>query len=214
MKARLFVALFVFYAAALAAQTPGTSPPAAQIHTNDLGFSYSLPSDWEVVDTQPKLSAVIQQAGKDYGSDAEKMAACIQLPLTGRHGNPASVIAVVGLSFDCMGHTFAAEDLPGIGFGVSEGLKKNIQVVSPVNGAYMLGTHSMWIERSSGTLISHPEIKRTMETVCSVLRKGIVCWMIMAADDATLQIFEKGQVTLDGDAATALVPVDAFSRKP
>jgi hypothetical protein len=226
MKTSMFAALLVLCAASLAAQAPTTPiaapvpipppppPPVAQAHSSDLGFSYSVPSDWEVVDTTPMLPAALQQAAKEYGSEAEKMAACVQLPLTAHHGNPPSAIAIVGLSFDCIGHSFTATDLPGIASGVTEGLKKNIQIVNPVNNTYMLGTHSVWIERASGSLIGHPEIKRTMETVCSVLKKGVVCWMTMAADDAALQTFEQGTVTLDDDAATALVPADALQKKP
>jgi len=224
MKTRLIAALLILCAATLAAQAPATPaaapipppppPPAAQANTNDLGFSYSLPSDWTVVDTKPMLPVAVQQAARDYGNEAAKMAACLQLPLTARHGDPPSAIAVVGLSFDCMGHTFTAADLPGIASGVTDGLKKNIEIVNPANNTYTLGTHSMWIERASGSLIGHPEIKRTMETVCSVLKKGVVCWMTMAADNDSLQVFENGTVTLDDDAATALVPVDALQKKP
>jgi hypothetical protein len=224
MKTRIFAALLVLCAATLAAQAPATPdttpipppppPPAAQAQSNDLGFSYIIPPDWEVVNTQKMMPAVLQQAARDYGNEAAKMAACVQLPLTAHHGDPPSAIAVVGLSFDCMGHSFTATDLPGIASGVNEGLKKNIQVVNPVNNTYKLGSHSMWIERASGSLIGHPEIKRTMETVCSVLKKGVVCWMTMAADDDALQTFEQGTVTLDDDAATALVPADALQKKP
>ena len=184
------------------------------MHTSDLGFSYTIPPDWDVVDTKPMLPSVLQQAAKDYGNEAAKMAACVQLPLTAHHGNPPSVIAVVGLAFDCMGHSFTAADLPGIASGVTEGLKKNIEIASPVINTYTLGTHSMWIQRASGSLIGHPEIKRTMETVCSVLKKGVVCWMTLAADDGALQTFENGTITLDDDAATALVPVGALQKKP
>jgi hypothetical protein len=166
------------------------------------------------VDTKPMLPSVLQQAAREYGNEAAKMAACLQLPLTAHHGNPPSAIAVVGLSFDCMGHSFTTTDLPGIASGVNDGLKKNIEIASPVISTYTLGTHSMWIERASGSLIGHPEIKRTMETVCSVLKKGVVCWMTMAADDDALQTFENGTVTLDDDAATALVPADALQAKP
>ena len=224
MKTRLYAALLILCAVPLAAQAPATPdiapippppPPAeAQSHASDLGFSYSIPPDWEVVDTKPMLPSVLQQAAREYGNEAAKMAACLQLPLTAHHGNPPSAIAVVGLSFDCMGHSFTTTDLPGIASGVNDGLKKNIETVSPVNNTYTLGTHSMWIERASGSLIGHPEIKRTMETVCSVLKKGVVCWMTMAADDDALQTFENGTVTLDDDAATALVPADALQAKP
>jgi hypothetical protein len=225
MKIRLFAALLILCAVPLAAQEPATPdtapipptpppPPVAQAHASDLGFSYVIPSDWEVVDTKPMLPTVLQQAARDYGNEAAKMAACVQLPLTAHHGNPPSAIAVVGLSFDCMGHTFTAQDLPGIASGVDDGLKKNIEIASPFSNTYTLGTHSMWIQRASGSLIGHPEIKRTMETVCSVLKKGVVCWMTMAADDDALQTFEKGAVTLDDDAPTALVPADALQKKP
>jgi hypothetical protein len=160
------------------------------------------------------LPAVQQQAANEYGSEAERMAACVQLPLTAHHGNPPSAIAVVGLSFDCMGHSFTAADLPSIASGVSEGLKRSLEIASPVNNTYTLGTHSLWIERAAGSLIDHPEIKRTMETVCGVLKKSVVCWMTMAADDASLQTFEHGSVTLDGEAPVALVPATAFDKKP
>jgi hypothetical protein len=226
MKTRMFAALLILCAAPLAAQAPTTldaapipvppppHPVDAQAHSSNLGFSYSLPSDWVVVDSKPMLPAVLQQAARSYGSEAEKLVACVQLPLTAHHGDPPSAIVVVGLSFDCMGHSFTATDLPSIASGVSEGIKKSVEIASPVNSTYTLGTHSMWIERSSGSLIGHPEIKRTVETVCSILKKGVVCWMTLAADDDVLLTFENGAVTLDGDAATALVPANALQKKP
>jgi hypothetical protein len=54
----------------------------------------------------------------------------------------------------------------------------------------------------------------TVETVCSVLKKGAVCWMAMAADKAGLQTFENGAVALDGEVPAALVPATAFEKKP
>jgi len=226
MKTRIFAAFLVLCAATLAAQAPATPdntfapipppPPVsgALTHTSDLGFSYSIPPDWEILDAKPMLPAVLQKAARDYGNEAAKMAACIQVPLTAHHGNPPSIIAVVGMSFDCIGHSYSATDLPGVASNISGDLKKGVTVNNPVNNTYTLGTHSMWIERASGTLTDHPEIKRTMETVCSVLQKGVVCWVVLAADDDALQTFEQGTVVLDTDAATALVPADALQKKP
>src|ERR1035438_3741118 len=120
MKTRMFAALLFLCAVPLAAQAPATTdastipipppPPTsdAPAHSSDLGFSYNIPSDWDVVDTKPMLPNVLQQAAKDYGNEAAKMAACVQLPLTAHHGNPASAIVVVGLSFNCVGHSFTA----------------------------------------------------------------------------------------------------------
>lgn len=193
---------------------PPPPPAEAQAHSSDLGFSYSLPSDWEVMDTPPMLPALLQKAAKEYGNETEKMAACLQIPLTAHHGNPTSVIVVAGLSFDCVGHVYTTADIPSIASNVTDNLKKNIQIDSPVNNTYTLGTHSMWIQRASGSLVGHPEIKRTMETVCSVLKKGVVCWMTLAADDDALQTFENGAVTLDGEDSMSLIPADALQTKP
>ena len=71
--------------------TPAPAPPAAatQVHSSKLGFSYSVPSDWEVVDNQATLSTAKQQAGQNTTSEDEKKGlACVELDLTARHGAP------------------------------------------------------------------------------------------------------------------------------
>ena len=217
MKTRIFAALLILCAATLAAQVPATpaGTPAAQAHTSDLGFSYSIPSDWEVVDVNPSLPAVRQKVENEAASEDErKGAACAQVALTARHGAPVSVIVVVALPFACFGQEMTDKDLPDFGSGASEGLKKSFNLANPHRGAYSLGTHSIWIERARGTIIVHADTTYTVETVCSILKKGAVCWMTMAADDAALQTFEHGAVALDDDAATALVPANAFQKNP
>jgi hypothetical protein len=217
MKTSMFAALLVLCAVPLAAQAPAASAgnSVAQVHSSDLGFSYSIPSDWEVVDTKPTLPAVKQEVGKTATSEGEKLGiACTQVALTARHGDPASVIVVVVLPYDCFGQTLTDKDLPAFASGVAEGMKKSFDIQDPAYGAYSIGTHSVWIERAEGTLIAHPDIKRKLETVCGVLKKGAVCWMALAADDAALQTFEHGAVTMDDDAAAALVPANAFQQTP
>ena len=54
---------------ALAAQTPAA---ASLAHPSDLGFSYSLPSDWEVVNATPTLSGVKEQAQQNASTEDEK----------------------------------------------------------------------------------------------------------------------------------------------
>jgi hypothetical protein len=214
MKSRPFAAFFVLCCAPLLAQAPAAAP-AIQTHTSDIGFTYGIPSDWEVVDTQPALPVVKQQATQSAGSENEKKGiACVQIALTAKHGTPASVVVVVALPFDCFGQQMGDKDLPGFAAGASEGIKKTFDVSDPIYGAYSLGTHSVWVERATGSLIGHPEVKYTIETVCSVLKKGAVCWMAMAADDPGLQTFEKSTVTLDGETPAALVPADAFQKTP
>ncbi|MGB9406969.1 MAG: hypothetical protein WCA89_05495 [Terracidiphilus sp.] len=223
MKVRLFTTLFILCATQLPAQVSATasetsaSAPGrvAQTHTSDIGFSYSLPLDWEVVDTKPIIPVVKQQQIETAGSEGEKKGiACTQVDLMARYGSPASVIVVLVMPHNCFEKPLTDKDLSELATGVSIGLKKKFEIADPVYGAYKLGSHSFWIERASGTLIDHPEIKRTVETVCSVLKKGVVCWMTMAVDQESLQTFEHGAVTLDGYTAAALVPADALKQNP
>jgi len=197
---------------ALAAQTPTAAPMA---HPSDLGFSYSLPSDWEVVNATPTLSGVKEQAQQNASTEDEKKGvACVQIALTARHGDPATVLVIVELSFACFGQTMSARDLPGFAQGASEGLKQSFDITDPVYGAYALGTHNMWIERAKGTPKGHPEALYTVQIACTLLKKGAVCWMALAASDDALKIIEGSAVALEGDSSTALVPTTAFEKKP
>lgn len=203
--------VFLLAAAACWGQTPAAAPVA---HTSALGYSYSVPADWEVVDAHPMEPALKQEQAKSAGSAEEKRGIeCVQVGLTARHGTPASVIVVVELPFSCFGQSMTEKDLPGFAQGASEGLKKSFTIGDPRFAGYTLGTHSFWIERVEATVIDHPEARYTVEIACSVLKAGAVCWMAMAKDSGTLEMFEHGAVTLDGEAAPALVPAAAFAKK-
>ena len=136
--------------------------------------------------------------------------ACVEVVLTAKHGTPASVVVVTALPFACYGQTLNSGDLGNFGAGAAEGLKQTFEITGAVQGGYTLGSHAVWIERAKGTPKGHPENPFTFEIACTVLAKGAVCWMTMAADAASLQAFEKAPVTLDGERSTALVPANAF----
>lgn len=217
MKARLFTALLVLCGGPLLAQAPASVPATAETrtYTNSVGFSYSFPADWEVVDMSSTLPAAQQQAQQKAATDDEKRGvACTQIALSARHGSPASTVVAVVLPFACLGAEMIDKDLPGMGSGAMDGIRQNFDLVEPLFGAYALGSHSLWIERAKGTLKDHPEARYTVETVCSLLKKGAVCWMAIAADQAALDVFEHGAVALDGEAPAALVPANAFVKKP
>ncbi len=212
MSLRLLVPLFFLCSASLLAQAPART---SETHSSPLGFSYSLPNDWDVVNTQPTLPEVKKQQSQIASSDEEKKGIqCVQIALTARHGTPASVVVVVALPFACFGQQMTEKDLPGFAKGASQGIKRSFVVADPVYGAYTLGTHSFWIERATGTVIGHAQPKYTVEIACSLLEKGAVCWMTMAADSTGLETFEHGAVTLDDDTPVALVPASAFDKKP
>jgi len=190
------------------APTASAAPaPAAQVARDDIGFSYSLPSDWESValPTAPKPVVPYPTLAAPTKGDA-----CVEVALTAKRGDPASVVVVIVLPFACYGQSMTVSDLPNFGEGAKEGMKQTFDLIGPVEATYSLGSHSVWIERAKGNAKSHPESQYTFEIACTVLKKGAACWMTMAADQASLQAFEDGTVSLDGEAAVALVPASAF----
>jgi len=231
MKAFLFTVLAAVSGVLSAAQAPAPSQPApppaqsapapvesapeSKAHVSQLGFSYSVPTDWEVVDAQGTLPKAKADADKNATTDEEKKGlACVEVALSARRGDPPSVLVAVALPFDCFGQQITEKDLPGFAEGASEGLKQSFDMGDPLHGNYTLGSHHMWIERAKGNPKGHPDLSYTVEIACGVLKKAAVCWMAMAADDAALHVFEQGAVTLDGESADALVPPNVFDKKP
>lgn len=185
-----------------------SGPP--QVEDRDIGFSYSLPADWQTQVSQPAPVAV------PYPEALEptKGNSCAQVKLTARRGTPASVIVVVVLPFACYGQSMTEKDLPAFAAGASEGLKQAFELSEPVLSGYSLGSHSMWAERVKGTVKGKPESQYTVEIACTVMKKGAACWMTIAADAGSLQAFENEKVTLEGELYSVMVPAGAFESAP
>lgn len=186
----------------LLAQTPPLQDDA-------VGFSYTLPPDWQVVvpssppPQQPKPSQNTPQ-------EVKKGLACVEVPITARHGTPPSVLVVIALPFDCFGQTMAQQDLAGFGFGVTEGLKTTFDFLNPVTTTYTLAGHRLWMERVKAVPRGKTAPVDTVEIACAILQKGSVCWMVDAADAASLAAFEHAAVTLEGSTPAPLVPPEVF----
>ena len=223
MKACLFATLLVLCATPLLAQeavAPAavqTPPPvgAVQTHTSDIGFSYSLPLDWKIINTKPKFLLLKERATTESKTDSEKKYnSCAEIDLMAQNGNPASVIEVTTLSFACYGEVLKDVDLPVFASARAWSFSESFGISDTALREYKIGTHSVWIERARGISIAHPEVRVTLETVCSFLRKSAVCWRIIAANQASLDTFERGAVTLEGESSLALVPAEARELHP
>jgi len=200
---RIFVAASVIFAGCVTLFAQTHLPVALpQVEDVTLGFSSSLPSDWQGMATvQHKLDIPYPTAEAPRKGDA-----CVQVDMTARHGNSGSVVVVLALPFDCYGQTMSAGDLANFGMGAAAGLKQTFAIVNAAQSKYSLGSHTVWIERADGTAKRRPENPYTFEIACTVLVKGAACWMTMAADAASLHEFEQQAVTLEDDSFDALVP--------
>src|ERR1035438_961185 len=157
MKACLRTAVAVLCGVPLLAQSPASAPAVAspRTYTNDVGFSYSFPADWEVVDMSSTLPAAQKQAQQSATTEAEKRgAACTQIALSARHGSPASTVVAVVLPFACLGADMTEKDLPGMGSGAMEGIQQNFDVSEPDYGVYSLGSHGVRSEEHTSELQS------------------------------------------------------------
>jgi hypothetical protein len=193
-----------------ATPAPAAAPAAtqpAQVDDSDVGFNYSLPADWEFVAPPPAPRVTVPFPD---ALGAKKGDACVEVVLTAKQGTPASVVVVSALPFACYGQSMKPGDLANFGAGAAEGLKQTFDVTDPVQGNYTLGSHAVWIERAKGTPKGHPENPFTFEIACTVVTKGAVCWMTMAADWHSLHAFERAPVTLDGETFAELVPSHSF----
>jgi hypothetical protein len=206
MKAFFYTVVFAVSAASLAhAQSLVVTRTS-----NQLGFSFTTPGDWEVIDTS---AAAKEQARQDaQNEEVKKGLACVEVGLTARHGNPPSVVTEAALPFACYGQQMTDADLPGFAASASGGLEQNFDLAEPVYGGYNLGDHRFWIERVKGSVKGQITLQYTVEIACSVTKKAAVCWMTMASDATALSAFEHMPVSLDGDAAAGLVPANAFEK--
>jgi len=215
MKAPPFILVLALVVAALPSWEPALSQPRSPSQFNDLGFSYNVPHDWEVLSIPPTMDQKKSEASQNAATDEERRGlACLEPVLTARDRESGSVLSVEALPFACFGHQMTNDDLPGFAAGAPEVLKQSFDLGEPTFATYALGTHSMWIERAHATLKDHPEVPFTVEIACGLLKKAAVCWLAVAGNDDALHAFERAAVTLDGETLSALVPPTAFDKKP
>src|SRR5579863_5886669 len=202
MRFAFFVLLFGCLP--IAAQTPPTPPASSSkpspvttehqtphppsVQDSDLGFTFSLSSDWQFVPPAPPPTVIVPYP---TAVQAPKGDACVKVVLTATRGTPASSVVVTVLPFSCYGQAMTADDLANLGAGATEGLKEAFHVADPIQSNYILGNRAVWIERAKGAPKAHPEDSYTFGTACTILTNGAVCWTAMAADAASLRAFER-----------------------
>ena len=193
----------------------GTTPkPLISTFSSDMGYSYTYPSGWEVVDMKPAMPVIRQKVEESATSAEEKKGAeCAQIDLMLRNRSPLSMIEIMSMKNNCFDMKLNSDNLAAFGLSVDEGLKKSLDVSNPVYSAYKLGSHRMWIEKATASIRNSTLNNSILEVSCTILHKGFICLVTFAHDSDALNIFESGKVTLDEDAPIALVPEGVFDPK-
>lgn len=190
------------------------APPGFTAFSSDGGFSFDYPSDWEVLDAKPMMPAIQLKAEEKATTDMEKKGInCSQIALLLRHGVPASSLVVMVLPYGCVGPALNSNELAASAEGISVGIQKTYEIADPAYGAYKLGKHDLWIEHAQATSKAHPDQHFTIEIVCVMLKKAMVCWIVLGRDEDAIKMIEKSQVALDEDAVAVLVPATALNGK-
>ena len=208
MPSEIAVAILGVSAILGAAQEQATQDPASPF-----GFVYRLPDNWRVLTAKgPNPAQQQKEEEKPSSPEVRRGIACLEVPITARHGDPPATVVVDALPLDCYGQTITSEDLAVFGAGAAEGLKETFDISTPAVATYNLAGHAMWIQRVQATTKGKSAPAYTLETVCTVLARAAVCWVVKTGDDATLKAFEQVPVTLDGARAPRLVPADVWSK--
>jgi hypothetical protein len=202
--------IFCYLLTLCCASLPAQNAPVPAESAAALGYSYTLPPDWTVI----KTKQMPQPSPGTVPLLPRKGTACTNVAETAKHGDPASVIVVVDLPFDCFGQVMTEGDLAGFGSGAADGMKQDFDLKDVLSANYSLSGHPFWVERAKGNPKGRTQEQYTVEIACSLLKKGAVCWMAMAVDEASLRVFEQTPVELDGEASTPLVPATAFTGPP
>jgi hypothetical protein len=214
---RIILSGFVLLASlAGVAQTAGSakagSVAEAKSYKSELGYSFAYPQDWVLMDTGASLPEVKQQAAEAAKSDEGKQSAnCAQMDMTLRHVSASGMIVAMALPFACYGQRLPPEDLAGFGASVASGLSQPFDIQFSLTKTFHSGSHDLWVERDQATAKADFSQSFIVETVCGLLNKAAVCWVGIVKDGGDLATFEQGQITLDGDKPTALVPAGVFT---
>lgn len=207
MKGRLLFCTLLWAALPAVAQTPALTP-----HVTPIGFTINLDADWTEIDMSAQMAAARQQVAQAAISEVEKRGiTCLEMPLTARHGNPPSMLTVVDLPWSCMGIQATEKDLPGFGMGALQNLRQQFEMEEPATSTFALGHHAGWTARAKATPRG-TQLGYTIEVACTLVEKGSVCAMIVAADATTLSHFEQLPVVLDGTSFPALVPAGTYGK--
>jgi hypothetical protein len=199
-------ALLALAAACCAGQAHSPQDP-----TSAFGFTFRLPEDWKVI--EPKGPSPEQQKKEEQKTsigEQKRGIACLEVPLTARHGEPPTIVVIDALPFDCYGQKMTRGDLQAFGAGAGEGLKQTFDITSPITATYEMAGHNFWIERARAIPKGKQLPMETLEVVCTLLRRAAVCWVVRAADEGALKTFEQMAVTLDGNPSSFLVPDKVF----
>ena len=124
------------------------------------------------------------------------------------------MVVVTAIPFDCIGRTLSEDDLPSLRSLASQDATGAAMLAAGMvrETKYILGSQTMWIDRATGTTMAQPKQPQIIETTCGMLKKAFACWSAVTSDDAALKEVEQSAVTLDDEAAPALVPASAIAQ--
>lgn len=194
--------------------TPAPAAGGNQSFSSDLGFTYSIPADYTVVDAQPMMPVLRMQEERTADSAAEKKGMdCAQPILVARHAN-GSVIVVMGLTSDCMGTPLTADQLAQMGIGVVQGMEQGpsgVVLKNPQYGAFRQSDHDFWIVKSNAPTKDAPDTPHWLEAVLTVVPRGVVFWLFTTPDGAQTAGFENTLLHFGSGGDAPLVPATAFT---
>ncbi len=175
-----------------------------------LHLSYSYPANYTDASA---LAGPALEASMSHDENGKKdLTRCVTLPFSAMSSaGGLAVVLLVRADAGCLKKSFTAAQLPEFTRGEVQGLSASgarTQFGEPV--AFTTGGHPAEVLRGTFAVPTG----QTMYAIatCVLLKPDIACWQFIASAEDNLRTMSAFPVSLDGGAATPLLPASMFAK--
>lgn len=188
-------------------------PQTATFRDPDLGLAYRYPAAFQ--QDNPLAIAIKNGHAQNGGDDeAQKAAKCIKMPLIAAKGTPAAgseigFILLMTVDYACMDEQNDATFLGGDAQTLMRVLEMFGRSVTEDAMHYKLQGHdAAFVQGSAPAAMLGEGAMLHAASVCTLIRKLSVCWLIVDSDYRIMPSLVANPVIFDGRDAVPLVPKD------
>jgi hypothetical protein len=180
-----------------------------------LGFSYEVPQDLMILDTQQWEAAHrARSATQSATSEAAPSHRCGETLLVATVGDQSKLITVRTGAPECIGPANSAESLHLLMATAVVGLSQSYTLRNPQYGSFSAGAHQISVIRSTGALKKRPwEADKYIAMVFIPARSGVVEYFLGGRTRADLDALMATRLRFDDGTETALIPAGAFAAR-
>jgi len=171
------------------------------------GFTYEVPSDFHILDTEKWLASI-----KDDPTNPQSSDNCSAYWLVATPEGNARMVTVRTYPLKCLNFTITTNNLPYLLSQAAINLQKKYITHNVEYGSFTAGSHTFGALRCTASLKGHSwEGDRSLAMVLSPIPNGLVEFFLMGRSPAELNAAMATTLKLDDGSETPLIPHSAFT---